>query len=54
VFFHVSFPRVLGVVAGMICVSTCGVGVVRRRFVPPALMMLGRFRVMMGGLRMML
>jgi hypothetical protein len=53
-FLGVRFPRLLGVVSGMVGVPPCGVRMVRRFLVLPAVVMFRRFLVMAGGMRMML
>ena len=53
-FLGVRFPRLHGVVSGMVGVPPCGVRVVCRFLVLPAVVMFRRFLVMAGGMRMML
>jgi|HubBroStandDraft_3_1064219.scaffolds.fasta_scaffold1132573_2 hypothetical protein len=53
-FLGVRFPRLLGVVSSMVGVTPCGVRMVRRFLVVPAVVMFRRFLVMAGGMRMML
>jgi len=53
-FLGVRFPRLLGVVSGMVGVPPCGVRMVRRFLVLPAVVMFRRFLVMAGRMRMML
>jgi hypothetical protein len=54
VFLSVSFPRLLGVVPGMVGVTARGVSVVCRFLVVPTIVMLGRLPVMAGSMCMML
>jgi hypothetical protein len=53
-FLGVRFPRLLGVVSGVVGVPSCGVRVVRRFLVLPAVVMFRRLLVMASGMRMML
>ena len=52
-FFRVSLPRLFGMVSGMNGVAAGRVSVMGCFFVHPALMVLRRFGVMPGGIRMM-
>jgi hypothetical protein len=54
VFLHVSLPRFLGVVRGMMSVAAGGVGVMGSLLVVPALVMFGGFAMMAGCVGVML
>jgi hypothetical protein len=52
-FLSVSLPRILRMLSGMDGVSGCRVSMMGRFFMLPSVMMLGRFTVMVGGMRVM-
>ena len=53
-FLGVRFPRLLGMVSGMVGVPPCGVRMVGRFLVLPAVVMFRRLLVMASGMRVML